>query len=45
MTKPKKVSELTSKGLAKRLFPKEVREEAKKEAAESDKKGEKKKGA
>ncbi len=38
MTKKKKAEELTNKDIAKRLFPKEVRDKAKEVAHEKDKK-------
>ncbi|MFQ5670481.1 MAG: hypothetical protein ACE5HD_08195 [Acidobacteriota bacterium] len=41
MPKKKPATELTTEQAAKRLFPKKVREAIKKEAAESDAKGEK----
>ena len=42
MSKKKKAGELTSKGLAKRLFPAEVLKEAKRELDEAAEKSEKK---
>lgn len=41
--KPKPANELTTDEAVKKLFPKKVRDEAKKEAKESDRKGEKSK--